>query len=264
MSDNAYSFIVCLPGEKPVRHDLGADAISFGRSPDNDIQILVAELSKKHGQLVKDNDSYRVIDSGSTNGTQVNGQAVGSEGVVLSPKARLVLGTIVPAYFVPASELEGRSLEEVVSSLESAAPPATPKTAPVAVAAAGGAPAPVRAAIPVAAPATPAGATVKLDQVRGPAPVPVKPVAVPPQAPGAAPVAPVAPGTTPQPLRPPGAAPGVAPVPVKPVAAPPAAAPAPVKPGVPQPLRPPGVAPAPVAPSAPTIPLPKTPPKPGE
>lgn len=239
MSENAHSLIVCIPGEAPVRHDLGADTVTFGRSPENDIQILVAEVSVTHGKLVREGDSYRIVDSGSTNGTQANGAKVGPEGAVLNPMARIVVGTVVPAFFVPVAALAATPLEELVASLESAAAPATPKTAPVAVAAPAS-PAPVRAAVPVAVaatPATPGGATVKLDQVRGP--VPVKPVAQPPRAPGAPPAAPAPPGAAPQPLRPPGVAPAAA------------------KPGAPQPLRPPGA-----APTAPTIPLPKSPPKP--
>ncbi len=245
MSENTFSFIVCIPGEPPVRHDLGGDTVTFGRSPENDIQILVAEVSVKHGRLVREGDTYRIVDPGSTNGTQVNGARVGADGVALKPMDRVVVGTVVPAFFAPVAVLATTPLEELVASLESAAKPATPKTAPISVAAAVPAGA-VRAAVPVAVatPASPDGATVKLDQVRGPA-APPKPAALPSKAPGAAPATPVAPAQ--QPLRPPGVAPA-GPGGAKPVA-----------PAAPQPLRPPGVAPA-----APSVPLPKSPPKPGQ
>lgn len=248
MSENTFSLIVCIPGEAPVRHDLGGDTVTFGRSPENDIQILVAEVSVKHGRLVREGDTYRIVDPGSTNGTQVNGARIGADGVALKAMDRIVVGTVVPAFFAPVAVLATTPLEELVASLESAATPATPKTAPISVAAVAPAGA-VRAAVPVAVatPATPGGATVKLDQVRGPA-APPKPAALPPRAPGAAPVAPAAaPAPGQQPLRPPGVAP---------------AAPGGVKPGAPsapQPLRPPGTAPA-----APSVPLPKSPPKPGQ
>jgi hypothetical protein len=295
MSENAFSLIVCLPGEEPSRHDLAGDSVTFGRSPENNIQMLVAEVSVRHGRLDRDGDGYRIIDPGSTNGTRLNGAPVGPDGAALKPMDRLVIGTVVNAFFVPAAILASTSPAELVASLEASKAPATPKTAAVAVSATPAAPAapgapaapvrpaapaapgaPARAAIPVGgsppAPASPGGTTVKLDQVRGPG---VRPAAIPapPRAPAtgvpAAPAAPIAPGGAPAavPVRPAGA------VPLKPPGA------APVRPAAPpaQPGRPPvapGAAPAPggvqpiplkrPAPSNPTIPLPKTPPKPGQ
>jgi len=279
MSENSFSLIVALPGEEPVAHELQGDAITFGRSPENQIQVLVAEVSVRHGQLVREGDGYRIVDPGSTNGTRVNGQPVGPEGAVLNPMDRLLLGTLVPAYFVPSSMLAANAPAQLIATIEASAPPARVKTAPVSVAApAAAAPGP-RAAVPLGAPApaAPGGpATVKLDQVRAPGPG-VRPAPVPtaprlPATPAAgAPAAPAA--AAPAPLRPPGVAPVApprspgapgAPTPVRP-AGPPAAA-VPVKPaaGV-IPVKPvSGASTVPikrVAPSAPTIPLPK---KPGE
>lgn len=273
-----FSLIVCLPGEAPVQHPLEGDTITFGRSPENSIQMLVAEVSVRHGSLIRGGEGFRIVDPGSTNGTILNGAKVGPEGADLKPMDRLRIGTVVSAFFVPSAVLAATPLPELVASLEAAAPAARPQTAPIAVAQPGPAqPAPVRAAVPVSAPAGPAqpgGATVRLDQVRGPAAPGVRPAPV--GAPGApaAPArpAPVAPGAAPAPLKPPGVAP------VAPGAAP--VRPAPVAPPGAAPLRPPGVAPvaapgaaAPVTPqpvplkrpgpAAPSVPLPKLPPKPG-
>lgn len=273
MSENSFSLIVALPGEEPVAHELQGDAITFGRSPENQIQVLVAEVSVRHGQLVREGDGYRVVDPGSTNGTRVNGQPVGPEGVVLNPMDRLLLGTLVPAYFVPSSMLAANAPAQLIATIEASAPPARVKTAPVSVVAPAAAAPGVRSAVPLGAPAPAAPgapATVKLDQVRAPGPG-VRPAPVP-----TAPRLPVAPAAgapaaaAPAPLRPPGVAPIAppkapgAPAPVRP-AAPPAAA-IPVKPaaGV-IPVKPvSGASTVPikrVAPSSPTIPLPK---KPGE
>jgi len=276
MSENSFSLIVALPGEEPIAHELQGDAITFGRSPENQIQVLVAEVSVRHGQLVREGDGYRVVDPGSTNGTRVNGQPIGPEGVVLNPMDRLLLGTLVPAYFVPSSMLVANAPAKLIATIEASAAPARVKTAPVSIAS--------PAAVPLGAPApvVPGGpATVKLDQLRAPGPG-VRPAPVPtaPRLP-AAPAA-VAPAAAPAPLRPPGVAPVTPVAPVAPVA--PANAPA--APGAPTPVRPAaplaaaipvkpaaGVIPVNpvsgastvpikrVAPSAPTIPLPK---KPGE
>jgi len=261
MSQNSFSLIVFLPGEAPVPYDLQGDTITFGRSPENNIQMLIAEVSVRHGQFVKEGEGYRIVDPGSTNGTKVNGAAVGPEGVALGPMDRLVFGTVVQAYFVPAAVLASTTPADLVASLESAAAvtPANPKTAPVSVAPANAPAAPIRSAVPVSvAPApNPGGATVKLDQVRAPgtavrpAPVPTSPrlpvagapAGGPPKAPPAAPGKPSV-GMPPK-------APGQ---PARPVAPPAAGVPGALQP---VPLKRP-------APSSPTIPLPKLPPKPGQ
>jgi hypothetical protein len=225
MSKKDFSLIVSIPGEDPARHDLSGDSITVGRGPDNGIQVLVSEVSVQHGALNATEESYRIVDNGSTNGTKVNGTPVG-DGVELSPMDRILLGDTVPAYFVPSAILEATPVAEVVASIEerakeSPAPVATQPAAPAAPAAPVVKPA---VALPGQAPA--AGAqTVKLDQVKpgAPAPGPARPAPAAPKLPtpgGGAPAAP----------RP------VAPIPLK-------------KPG---------------GPGAATIPLPKTPPKPGE
>lgn len=279
MSEPSFSLIVALPGEEPVAHELQGDAITFGRSPENQIQVLIAEVSVRHGQILRDDAGYRLVDPGSTNGTRVNGQPVGPEGVVLNPMDRILLGTVVPAYYVPSSMLAGNSAAQLIATIEASAPPARVKTAPVAIAAPAAPAAGVRAAVPLApAAAAPSGpATVKLDQVRAPAPAPggVRPAPVPtaPRQPLAPPAGAPAAAPAPAPLRPPGVAPVAPPkapgvpaaVPMRPGVAPAAVAPAAKPaPGV-IPVKPvSGASTVPikrVAPSAPTIPLPK---KPGE
>ncbi len=264
MSENSFSLIVALPGEEAVAHELQGDAITFGRSPENQIQVLVAEVSVRHGQLVREGGSYRIVDPGSTNGTRVNGQPVGPQGIVLNPMDRLLLGTLVPAYFVPSSMLTANAPAQLIATIEASAPRAQTKTAPVTAAAVAATPG-VRPGVPLAAPVPVASggpSTVKLDQVRAPGPgvrpaplptaprLPVMPVAGAPAAPGiSAPQRP--PGVTPvAPLPAPGA-------PVAPAPARPAAGVIPVKPVS-------GSSTVPikrVAPSSPQIPLPK---KPGE
>jgi hypothetical protein len=258
MSSQAFSLIVCLPEEPPVRHDLTDATVTIGRSPENGLQVLVAEVSVKHGSIGRSGESFVIADGGSTNGTTVNGASVGPEGVALSPMDKIVFGTLVPAYFVPSVVLDSTPMEELIASIEAAPKAAVavaqPKTAPVATAA--------RAAVPLPGGPVVGASTVKLDQVRGPAPGGVRPAAVPlaprqplPGAPaGGPPKPPGAPGAPVAP-RPPGVAPVTAPRPgaVQPAklpTAPPAGAPAPI------PLKRP-------APGAPTIPLPKLPPKPG-
>ncbi|MCB1206896.1 MAG: FHA domain-containing protein, partial [Verrucomicrobiae bacterium] len=180
MSDAPLSLVVCLPSEEPVVHSLQGDSISLGRSPENDIQVLISEVSVRHASFEKGEQGYRLVDPGSTNGTLVNGVRIGPEGVALKAMDRIILGTVVPSYVVPDSLLQASDPKAVIASIEATAePPARPKTAPVPVASA---PSPaLRSPVPLkpAAPAAPGGnSTVRLDQVRPGAPA-IRPAAAP-------------------------------------------------------------------------------------
>ena len=56
--------------------ELNKDIFTIGRTEDNDICIPDGTLSSKHAQLIKEGDLYRVIDTGSTNGTRINGERI--------------------------------------------------------------------------------------------------------------------------------------------------------------------------------------------
>lgn len=264
-----FSLIVSMPDGGPVTHDLTGDSLSLGRGPDNDIQVLVSEVSVKHGELKAEGEGFKITDGGSTNGTLVNGGKVGAEGTALAPMDKILLGATISAYFVPSAVLAATPAAELIASIEAspkkAATPGTAKVA-VAVAATPGAPGVKPAvAVPVSSPA--AGATtVKLDQVRPgpPAPGPAKP-------PGpAAPAAPAAPGppkpgaptpVVPGSIKPPGAAPSAPagpPPPAQPAPAPAPGGPPAPKPVSPVPLKRPGAG-GPPAPAAPSVPLPGPP-----
>jgi pSer/pThr/pTyr-binding forkhead associated (FHA) protein len=55
-----------------VVHKLVADVITIGRAPLNQIVIDNPTVSAQHALLAKVDDSYRLKDLQSTNGTQVN------------------------------------------------------------------------------------------------------------------------------------------------------------------------------------------------
>lgn len=230
MSSQAFTLLVDMPGTGIARHDLEGDSLSLGRGPDNDIQILVSEVSVKHGGLESTATSYKLVDNGSTNGTKVNGAKIGDGGKELAPMDRILFGETIKGYFVPGAVLQSTTPEELVASIEAKAAEAPkPGTAPVAVS-------PVKPAVALpAGGANPGAQTVRLDQVKPGAPVRPAP-ALPgaPKPPGAAPAVPAAPRPAGGPPAPGGAKP-VAPVPLK-------------KPG---------------APAPPSIPLPKKPPTSG-
>jgi len=222
MAENTFTLVVDMPGQDPVQHEITADLVNVGRGPDNDLQILISEVSVKHAQLKQEGDAVKILDLGSTNGTKVNGVRIDTAGRVLGAMDQLLLGETIKAYFVPTAMLATTPAAELITSLAAQAKPPEESTAPVAVA--------VKPAAVAAGPAAGA-ATVRLDQVKPSGPGPVvapKPGGAPPVAPGPPRVAPGPPAATP-----PGSAPS-APRPVAPV---PLQRPAPGTP--PSPPRPP-------------------------
>lgn len=67
--EGAYIYPLRPPG-------VTSDVISMGRSPENDVQLDLGGISKRHIAFHYDNDTTRfaVMDLGSLNGTQVNGE----------------------------------------------------------------------------------------------------------------------------------------------------------------------------------------------
>lgn len=240
MSSSKFSLIVRLPGKKLDRHDLEGESVSIGRGPDNDIQILVAEVSVEHAELSCSGESVHLRDKDSTNGTAVNAARVGKDGAELKPMSKIVFGATIETYFVPSAVLESTPAEELVESIDANASGAKPKTgtAPVAAAApqkpsgtapgapaapkpgGGASPKPVPPASQPAASQADAGAqTVKLNETKTP-PRPGGGPAQPPAAPGGA--KPPAPGgakppSAPKPPAPGGDKPGGPPKPPSPV-----------------------------------------------
>jgi len=56
--------------------DLVDDVYNIGRTEDNEICIPDGTLSSKHCQLVREDNTFKVIDHGSTNGTRINGERI--------------------------------------------------------------------------------------------------------------------------------------------------------------------------------------------
>lgn len=65
--------------------------VCIGRESDNDIQLLVAGVSRYHAKISFDGFRWSITDLGSTNGTKVNGRKI-TEETPLSPGDQLLLG----------------------------------------------------------------------------------------------------------------------------------------------------------------------------
>lgn len=86
--------LVMFRGEGERRSfSLVRDVTVIGRREDCDFRIPLGEISRKHCRLIKDGESLRAEDLGSSNGTFVNGQRV--QEAELSPGDTLKVGSVV-------------------------------------------------------------------------------------------------------------------------------------------------------------------------
>ncbi|HVM40552.1 MAG TPA: DUF3662 and FHA domain-containing protein [Acidimicrobiia bacterium] len=65
---------VVTPDGEQIR--LGARTVTIGRLESSDITVDDPKVSRKHAEIRPDADTFRVVDLGSTNGTEVNGRLV--------------------------------------------------------------------------------------------------------------------------------------------------------------------------------------------
>src|SRR5438270_6339355 len=70
------------------------DVTVIGRREDCDLRIPVSEVSRKHCRVIKDGDTIRVEDLGSSNGTYHNGQRI-TGSVTLEPGDSVQVGPVV-------------------------------------------------------------------------------------------------------------------------------------------------------------------------
>ncbi len=73
---------------------LAGDEMTLGRSDENDIVIRVAEVSRRHAILNRQEDRYLLRDLGSTNGTFVDRKRIGGK-YLLKPGDTIMLGDAV-------------------------------------------------------------------------------------------------------------------------------------------------------------------------
>ena len=93
-------------------HEIKDDVTSFGRSSANIIQMKDEKASRQHFRIEKAGDSYRLVDLGSRNGTEVNGVKVSSQ--TLRPGDVITVGQYRITFDAPV-QVSGEELGATVS-----------------------------------------------------------------------------------------------------------------------------------------------------
>ena len=62
--------------EKKVEVNIDKDMMRIGRYPDNDIVLNDIFVSRHHATLIKEGESYAIVDNGSKYGTFVNEEKI--------------------------------------------------------------------------------------------------------------------------------------------------------------------------------------------
>jgi pSer/pThr/pTyr-binding forkhead associated (FHA) protein len=70
--------------------------ITIGRDSRNDIVINESKISRYHAQIIKDGNSYRIVDFNSTNGTYVNNMRIRGEIRIMPGDVVYIGNTILP------------------------------------------------------------------------------------------------------------------------------------------------------------------------
>src|SRR5271154_6868341 len=87
------SLFVIQGADQGKRFELKAKPMALGRDQSNPIRLHDTEVSRRHAEVRPSDNSFRIIDLGSANGTYVNGQAI--DQAPLRSGDRLQLGQTV-------------------------------------------------------------------------------------------------------------------------------------------------------------------------
>jgi pSer/pThr/pTyr-binding forkhead associated (FHA) protein len=129
-----YNLIVSIPGEAEAHYSLSARQILIGRSTTCPITVDATPVSSLHCELTLTAEGYTVADSGSRNGTKVNGANIDSAPVLLRNGDLVLLGESATAKFIEvaqvaeiADEPDPRDEEPMINPVAAAVASATQK-----------------------------------------------------------------------------------------------------------------------------------------
>jgi pSer/pThr/pTyr-binding forkhead associated (FHA) protein len=99
------------------------DITVIGRREDCDFRIPLGDISRKHCRIIRDTDTLKIEDLGSSNGTFVNGQRV--QEALLSPGDTLSLGSVVFVLQIDGAPTDDQLQPMIPEAHDAPQPPST-------------------------------------------------------------------------------------------------------------------------------------------
>ncbi|QDT37113.1 ATP-binding protein [Stratiformator vulcanicus] len=114
------TLLVISGADQGARYECDGRLMHIGRGGRNEIRVLDSEVSRRHAMVEFDDDSYRIADLKSSNGTFVNGSKVESHQLVNGDRIRV--GRSVILFSQSPSDVDSRPMVELVDLLDQGAP----------------------------------------------------------------------------------------------------------------------------------------------
>lgn len=126
LTDNSQGTSWQLIGLSPALADLTIDidkSLSIGRSDSNDLVLATSQISRQHAKINRIGEQLYVQDLGSSNGTFINGERIGTDAHALQATDELAFADL--AFLVvnaPVDALEDDSFLDSLQDIESFTP----------------------------------------------------------------------------------------------------------------------------------------------
>lgn len=125
-TDNSQGTSWQLIGLSPALADLTIDidkSLSIGRSDSNDLVLATSQISRQHAKINRIGEQLYVQDLGSSNGTFINGERIGTDAHALEATDELAFADL--AFLVvnaPVDALDGASFLDSLQDIENFTP----------------------------------------------------------------------------------------------------------------------------------------------
>lgn len=126
LTDNSQGTSWQLIGLSPALVDLTIDidkSLSIGRSDSNDLVLATSQISRQHAKINRIGEQLYVQDLGSSNGTFINGERIGTDAHALQATDELAFADLVFLVVnAPVDALDGDSFLNSLQDIESFTP----------------------------------------------------------------------------------------------------------------------------------------------
>ena len=126
LTDNSQGTSWQLIGLSPALADLTIDidkSLSIGRSDSNDLVLATSQISRQHAKINRIGEQLYVQDLGSSNGTFINGERIGTDAHALQATDELAFADLVFLVVnAPVDALDGASFLDSLQNIENFTP----------------------------------------------------------------------------------------------------------------------------------------------